>query len=98
MMPEVMTKHPDIVIKVLESAGAKCGEGLPQKILKQCPVDQFCVLPKGEICVYSTQQLTNMTQIKPVDLVDSIFFTWPITLAILIVFFLGVIIGKFIFK
>jgi hypothetical protein len=97
-MPEILTKHPDIVIKVLESAGAKCGDGVPQKILTQCPSTQFCALPKGEICVYGTQNISSMTQIKPVDLVSSVFFTWPIGLALLIVFFMGVLVGKLIFK
>jgi hypothetical protein len=26
-MPEVITKHPDVVKEVLQSAGAKCGVG-----------------------------------------------------------------------
>lgn len=67
-MPEVLTKYPDVVKKVLESAGAKCGEGLPQKILKECPKDAFCALPGGEQCVYGVAQVGKMTQIEESDL------------------------------
>jgi hypothetical protein len=32
-MPEQLTKHPEVTIHVLRSAGAKCGEGSVQEIL-----------------------------------------------------------------
>ncbi len=67
-MPEVLTKHPDVVKKVLESAGAQCGKGLPQKILTACPPDAFCALPGGETCVYGVAQVGQMTQIQRTDL------------------------------
>ena len=35
-MPEQITKYPDVTLKVLKDAGAACGQGVPQKILKQC--------------------------------------------------------------
>jgi hypothetical protein len=38
-MPEQLTKHPEVTIYVLRSAGAKCGEGLVQEILTKCPAE-----------------------------------------------------------
>jgi hypothetical protein len=63
-MPEVITKHPDVVKEVLRSAGAKCGAGEPQKILTKCPPEQFCALPGGEICVFPVAGLERMTQLS----------------------------------
>ena len=48
-MPEQITKYPDVTLQVLKGAGAVCGEGAPQKILKQCPAARFCALPTGEM-------------------------------------------------
>jgi hypothetical protein len=62
-MPEQISKYPDVTLKVLKGAGAICGEGTEQRILKQCPVEQFCSLPTGEICVYGIDQIPQMTQI-----------------------------------
>lgn len=62
-MPELLTKHPAIVKEVLESAGARCGRGAPQKILTRCPREQFCALPGGELCVYGAEGLPQMTQL-----------------------------------
>jgi len=67
-MPEQITKHPDVTLKVLESAGAKCGDGLPQKILTACPAEQFCALPGGEMCIYGIEAIPQMTQIAPAEL------------------------------
>ena len=67
-MPEQISKHPDVTLKVLKEAGARCGEGAKQKILTQCPLDQFCALPSGEICVYGIDQIPQMTQIKTEEL------------------------------
>ncbi|SAL53915.1 hypothetical protein AWB70_04541 [Caballeronia cordobensis] len=63
-MPEQITKYPDVTLKVLEGAGAVCGKGAEQKILKQCPAARFCALPTGEICVYGIDEIPHMTQIK----------------------------------
>ena len=71
-MPEILTKHPEVVIQVLESGGAKCGDGLPQKILKQCPAASFCALPGGETCVYSVADVGKMTQIKTSELASHV--------------------------
>jgi hypothetical protein len=67
-MPEQISKYPDVTLKVLKEAGARCGEGAKQKILTQCPRDQFCALPSGEICVYGIDQIPQMTQIKTEEL------------------------------
>jgi hypothetical protein len=66
-MPEQLTKHPDVTLQVLRSAGAKCGEGALQEILTQCPADRFCKLPGGEICVFGLPDSLNMTQLTPED-------------------------------
>lgn len=51
-MPEVYTKHANIVIELLEDLGAECGrDDLIPQILLGCPIDRFCKLPRGEICV-----------------------------------------------
>lgn len=67
-MPEQISKHPEVTIKVLKGAGARCGEGVEQKILTKCPAGRFCSLPTGEICVYGIQQIPQMTQITREDL------------------------------
>lgn len=67
-MPEQITKYPDATLKVLQDAGAVCGKGAPQKILTQCPKDRFCALPTGEMCIYSIDQIPQMTQIKTQEL------------------------------
>ena len=67
-MPEVLTKHPEVVIKVLEGAGVRCGPGQQQKILTKCPPSRFCSTPAGETCVYGVDQVTQMTQIDRAEL------------------------------
>jgi hypothetical protein len=64
VMPEQISKYPDVTLQVLKGAGAVCGEGAPQKILTQCPKDRFCSLPSGEMCIYGIEQIPQMTQIK----------------------------------
>lgn len=66
-MPEQLTKHPDITLQVLRSAGAKCGDGAAREILTQCPSERFCKLPGGEICVYGLADAPRMTQITTSD-------------------------------
>ncbi len=70
-MPEVVTKHPDVVKEVLASAGAQCGTGAPQRILTRCPREQFCALPGGEICVYSVSDAGRMTQLSKAELCEA---------------------------
>jgi hypothetical protein len=67
-MPEQLTKHPEVTIQVLRSAGVKCGEGSVQEILTKCPADSFCKLPGGEICVYGLANASKMTQISTSEL------------------------------
>jgi MYXO-CTERM domain-containing protein len=67
-MPEVISKYPDVTKQVLESAGARCGKGEPQKILTRCPRESFCALPGGEVCVYGLTEVGKMTQIKQGEL------------------------------
>ena len=67
-MPEQITKYPDITLQVLREAGATCGKGSPQNILKQCPADRFCSLPTGEMCIYGINDIPRMTQIAPAEL------------------------------
>lgn len=66
-MPEQLTKHPEVTLEVLRSAGAKCGDGTQQSILTQCPAERFCKLPGGEVCVYGLADVSRMTQISTSD-------------------------------
>jgi hypothetical protein len=67
-MPEQLSKYPDVTLQILKESGAVCGQGAPQKILKQCPRDRFCSLQTGEICVYGLNDIPNMTQITSQEL------------------------------
>lgn len=66
-MPEQLTKHPEVTLQVLRSAGAKCAEGAPQDILTSCPTERFCKLPGGEICVFGLGDASKMTQITAAE-------------------------------
>jgi hypothetical protein len=61
-MPEQLTKHPEVTLQVLRSAGARCGTSAPQEILTRCPPERFCKLPGGEVCVYGFADAARMTQ------------------------------------
>ncbi len=62
-MPEQLSKHPEVTLQVLRSAGARCGtDAPPAQILGQCPAARFCALPGGEICVYGFDEAARMTQ------------------------------------
>jgi hypothetical protein len=67
-MPEQISKYPEVTLQVLTGAGARCGEGIPPKILVKCPAERFCALPGGEICVYGITQIPQMTQITTKEL------------------------------
>ncbi len=105
-MPEIITKYPDITLKVLRDAGAKCGEGAPQQILTKCPVERFCSLPTGEMCVYGLNEIPQMTQIKAHELTSNIspapaqvsgppskFFSQEVILLIFLSFLVGITAG-----
>ncbi|CDY79307.1 hypothetical protein BGLT_02003 [Caballeronia glathei] len=109
-MPEQISKYPDVTLQVLKGAGAKCGEGAEQKILKQCPAERFCSLPTGEICVYGIDGIANMTQISPREIATAIAplvppepadppaAVWVEAIILGIVFFAGIVLGRFLRK
>jgi hypothetical protein len=66
-MPEQLTKHPEVTLQVLRSAGARCGDSAPQEILTRCPAERFCRLPGGEVCVYGFADAAHMTQPTAAD-------------------------------
>ena len=66
-MPEQLTKHPEVTLQVLRSSGARCAQGEAQEILTQCPVERFCKLPGGEICVFGLSDASRMTQITATE-------------------------------
>jgi hypothetical protein len=100
-MPEQLTKHPDVTLEVLKSAGAKCGAGAPQTILGQCPAERFCALPGGEICVYGLADVGKMTQISTAELAAALpppanappQVSWTEGVAVALVFVAGLVIG-----
>jgi hypothetical protein len=57
-----------VTLQVLKGAGARCGEGIPPKILVKCPSERFCALPTGEICIYGMKDIPQMTQITSKEL------------------------------
>jgi hypothetical protein len=67
-MPEQLTKHPEVTLQVLRSAGARCGEGAAPEILTQCPAARLCKLPGGEICVFGLPEVGQMTQVSAAEL------------------------------
>ena len=66
-MPEQLTKHPEVTLEVLRSAGAQCAQGAAQDLLPQCPAERFCKLPGGEICVFGLPDAPRMTQITAAE-------------------------------
>lgn len=104
-MPEQISKYPEVTMKVLKGGGAQCGPGVEKKILKQCPSEQFCSFPSGEICVYGLDQIPQMTQIKPPELAQAVCppgkaaqahlgaGLWPEASALGITFALGIAVG-----
>jgi hypothetical protein len=70
IMPEQISKYPEVTLQVLKESGAVCGQGAPQKILKQCPRDRFCSLSTGEICVFGINEIPRMTQISSQELAN----------------------------
>ena len=66
-MPEQLTKYPDITLRVLRTSGAVCAEGAVQRVLTECPVEQFCKLPGGELCVFGLADASKMTQITATE-------------------------------
>ena len=67
-MPEQISKYPEVTISILKDAGARCGEGVKQKILKKCPPERFCSMPTGEVCIYGIEDIPMMTQVSTREL------------------------------
>lgn len=67
-MPEILTRHPDVVLSVLKGSGAQCGVGVKPQILTACPAERFCALSEGELCVYGLGEVSQMTQVSRQDL------------------------------
>ena len=66
-MPEQLTKYPEITLRVLRTSGAVCAEGVEQRVLTECPAEQFCKLPGGELCVFGLADYSKMTQITEAE-------------------------------
>ena len=61
-MPEILTKHPKIVMDLLSEMGAKCQLSASPSILTDCPSKNFCSLPGGELCVLGLNDVNRLTQ------------------------------------
>lgn len=71
-MPEIYTKYPEVVIKLLAALpGVQIdliNQPQQREILKSCPRGSFIKLPGGELCVYHISQLLQSTQINKQEL------------------------------
>lgn len=105
-MPELISKYPEITLQILNEAGARCGEGVEQKILTKCPPSQFCALPTGEVCVYGLDGIPQMTQITPGEIAraaagqqgrpwqESLTLSAPSLIVLGAVFLAGIVAGR----
>ena len=63
-MPEILTKHPDVVQNMLKKMGATCKVGNPN-ILSNCSSSNFCKVPNvGEFCIIGLDEMDKLTQFK----------------------------------
>ena len=92
-MPEIITKYPEVVLKVLKSADINCGSGTQPKILVNCPKQNFCSLPTGELCIYGIADIPQMTQIHALDVFLVPSFIIPFASLFVLIFLLGMITG-----
>jgi hypothetical protein len=104
-MPEQISKYPEVTLKVLKGSGAVCGEGAEQRILTKCPPENFCSLRAGEICVYSIDEIPQMTQINTQEIANIVCNDYKASsvisptlstfemIAMLMLFIIGVAIG-----
>ncbi len=67
-MPEQITKYPEVTLRVLQGAGARCGPDVERNILTECPPERFCSFPTGEVCIYGLDDIPKMTQVTPQEL------------------------------
>jgi len=106
-MPEVLSKYPETVLRVLQGGGARCGEKVEPQILKRCPPKQFCSLPTGEICVYGLGDIPKMTQVRMEELAAVVCPSERSSsrdaaapglesLGLLIAFGVGIVLGRFL--
>lgn len=98
-MPEMMTKYPDVAIRILKSAGFECGTGAKQQILTQCPKERFCATKTGEICVYDVQGVATMTQVSTSEIYNQVshvptMYDWPNAVLLVVIFIAGFFIGR----
>ncbi len=96
-MPEIVTSHPDLVIKLLQGAGAKCGTQ-KAKILTSCPTDKLCQLPGGELCVYGLEHASTLPQQQVLSQAQTLNWDASMMLLVFGVFMLGLVLGLFIKK
>ena len=105
-MPEQISKYPEVTLKVLEGAGAVCGKGVEQNILTRCPVEKFCALPTGEICVYGLEDIPQMTQITTPEVASIVcppsqasvlptMDSTPLVIFLSVSFVAGLLLGRF---
>lgn len=94
-MPEIISKHPEIVISVLKSANMKCAAGVKPKILTSCPDARFCALDKGtgELCIYSPDEVNSSTQMTSLDFIHYSDFIVPAGSLAFMIFLAGVVAG-----
>ena len=98
-MPEMMTKYPEVAIRILKNAGFECGADVKQQILTQCPKERFCATKTGEICIYDVQGIASMTQVSTAEIYNQVshvptMYDWPNAVLLGIIFILGMIIGR----
>lgn len=92
-MPEIVTKYPEIVLKLLKEANIKCDTGEKQKILTTCSPDKFCSLPTGELCIYGIKDVSKMTQMNVFELFRGPDTLIPLTGLFTMIFLLGILTG-----
>ena len=59
-MPEQLTKHPDVTLQVLKSAGAQCGAGAAQEILIRSGALSYCAFKMLEILGEARQEVASL--------------------------------------
>ncbi len=92
-MPELLTKYPDVALKIFKDAHIKCDKGVQPKILIHCPKQNFCSLPTGELCIYGIEDISKMNQLQPVDIFLSSAAILPFTLVAVLMLLFGILIG-----
>lgn len=89
-MPEIITRYPDVTLRLLQDAGARCGEGVRPKILTGCPPARLCALTTGEVCVLGINELHRAQQVTVWQLWQQPLLGLPVVAVVVLVFFLGV--------